>query len=85
VVPAEVKTGAAADVASRATRRQLVEYALAYHSPEVLLVDADAGTVATVGIPAGASRPARRLGAVLCALLVGAAVGFAAGLAVRLR
>jgi hypothetical protein len=82
-LPAEVKTGQAADLAARATRRQLLEYAVAYRSGATLLVDADAGTVAEVRFPAAAGAapaPARpgRGGAVVAALL-GALAGLAAG------
>jgi hypothetical protein len=87
-LPAEVKTGQAADLGARATRRQLLEYAVAYRSGATLLVDADAGTVAEVRFPAagapgtapgraGAVRAA--LVAALVALLVGAGLGLVAG------
>jgi hypothetical protein len=83
-LPAEVKTGQAADLAARATRRQLLEFAVAYRSGATLLVDADAGTVAEVSFPvaevAASARPAGgRGGAIVAALLGGAIAGLAAG------
>jgi hypothetical protein len=46
---AEVKTGRAAPaIANAATRRQLLEYLVAYRVDSVLLVDADAGSVTEV-------------------------------------
>jgi hypothetical protein len=83
-LPAEVKTGQAADLATRATRRQLLEYAVAYRSGATLLVDADAGTVAEVRFPAAAGTgqaPVRpgRLGPFVAVLLLGALAGLAAG------
>ncbi len=41
----EVKAGAHATVAHRATRRQLFEYAHAFSCRALLLVDADAGAI----------------------------------------
>jgi hypothetical protein len=84
ILPAEVKTGQAADLGNRATRRQLLEYAVAYRSGATLLVDADAGTVAEVcfpeaGAPAAAPPAGRRARAVVTALAVGAALGLLAG------
>ncbi|MBI5481065.1 MAG: hypothetical protein HY906_19565 [Deltaproteobacteria bacterium] len=86
-LPAEVKTGQAADLGARATRRQLLEYAVAYRSGATLLVDADAGTVAEVRFPAAgtpaAAHPAggrgARVAALATALLAGALGGLAAG------
>jgi hypothetical protein len=76
VLPAEVKTGGAADLATSATRRQLLEYAVAYRAGATLFVDADRGTVAEVTFTAGAAgRPRWR------SLAVGIALGVAAGLA----
>ena len=48
---AEVKTGAAALLASRATRRQLLEYAYAYGLDGVLLVDMAEGRIYRVEFP----------------------------------
>ncbi|HEY3354748.1 MAG TPA: hypothetical protein VGQ83_15955, partial [Polyangia bacterium] len=65
VLPAEVKTGAAADLAESATRRQLLEYAVAYGAGATLFVDADEGTVSEV-VFAASPPPARgRSGALL--------------------
>lgn len=47
----EVKTGARATVAHRATRRQLFEYAHAFSCRAVLLVDAGRGAVRRVEFP----------------------------------
>ena len=80
-LPAEVKTGAAADLAARATRRQLLEYAVGYGSGATLFVDADAGTVREVRFPAAPLPPRTgpRAPAVLAALVVGALAGLGAG------
>jgi len=48
---AEVKTGAAAAVTSRATRRQLLEYAYAYRRGAVLLVDMAEERIVRVEFP----------------------------------
>lgn len=48
---AEVKTGAAALISSRATRRQLLEYAYAYRLDAVLLVDMAAERIVRVEFP----------------------------------
>ncbi len=46
---AEVKTGRSApNLRNAATRRQLLEYALAYDSPTILLVDVEAGRIQEV-------------------------------------
>lgn len=45
---AEIKSGQSATVTSRATRRQLLEYAYAFGHDEVLLVDPGEGTVTHV-------------------------------------
>jgi hypothetical protein len=83
-LPAEVKTGQAADLAARATRRQLLEYAVGYGGGATLFVDADAGTVAEVRFPAAAApapgaRHGGRLGALATTLVLGALAGLAAG------
>jgi hypothetical protein len=84
-LPAEVKTGQAADLAARATRRQLLEYAVGYGGGATLFVDADAGTVAEVRFPAAPALAAAPVGrgararAVAVALLVGTLAGVAAG------
>jgi len=52
VYVAEVKTGAAAPrLDTAATRRQLLEYQVAYGADGVLLVDAEAGAVRVVDFP----------------------------------
>jgi len=48
---AEFKTGNAATIASAPTRRQLLEYALAFPDHGLLLVDASEGTLQEVGFP----------------------------------
>lgn len=54
---AEVKTGAkATELANRATRRQILEYAHAFEVDGILLVDADRGRVSTVRVPERAVR-----------------------------
>ena len=89
---AEVKTGAAAPrLETAATRRQLLEYQIAYGADGVLLVDAEAGQVRRVEFPtpiassapaaepvdepAPAPRPARVVAIALIAATVGAVVG----------
>ena len=55
---AEVKTGAAAPrIDTAATRRQLLEYQVAYGVDGVLLVDAEAGAVRVVDFPELAPAP----------------------------
>jgi hypothetical protein len=73
---AEVKTGAVAPRPDhRATRRQLLEYGMAYDADGVLLVDAERGAVHEVRFPGFPSRRSRRWRAVLWALVVGALAG----------
>lgn len=49
---AEIKTGKdAPHIGHRSTRRQILEYALAYDVSGILLVDADQGTVRQVQVP----------------------------------
>lgn len=72
---AEAKSGAVAtDPTERATRRQLLEYAVVYDTDGVLLVDTEAGTIATIEFPGLRRRaPWRAAGAGLAAgLLAGA-------------
>jgi hypothetical protein len=59
---AEVKTGPKATlVQTRATRRQLLEYAVAFQVDAVLLVDAEAGRIQEVAFPGvGLERPRSR-------------------------
>lgn len=73
---AEAKSGRRApDPANRGTRRQLLEYAIAYEADGVLLVDTERGEVAEVRFPA--LRPAPRAGLGWAAAL-GALAGAAA-------
>lgn len=48
---AEFKTGNAATIGAAPTRRQLLEYALAFPDHGLLLVDANEGTLQEVGFP----------------------------------
>lgn len=52
---AEIKSGESATVTSRATRRQLLEYAFAFGVDEVLLVDPGEGRVSRVRFRVGSS------------------------------
>lgn len=57
---AEVKTGTFAPrIETRATRRQLLEYRVAFEVDGVLLVDADAGTVRRIEFPLERRRAGR--------------------------
>jgi hypothetical protein len=59
---AEVKSGALApDLRHGATRRQLLEYSLAFGVPEVLLVDMADEKIRVVAFPVSASAPSRSL------------------------
>lgn len=81
---AEVKTGQKAPLITNAsTRRQLLEYRLAYQGTDgVLLVDAERGLVQEVRFPLAASAPRQgsspSLGRDLALLLLGAGLGAAA-------
>lgn len=76
---AEVKTGRAAPrLATRATRRQLLEYAHAFDADGVLLVDADRGTVHRVTLPA--PRTSTSLSRDLAMVAVGITIGALAAL-----
>lgn len=76
---AEVKTGRAAPrLSTRATRRQLLEYAHAFEAAGVLLVDADRGTVHRVTLPS--SRPLPSLSRDLAMVAIGIAIGALAAL-----
>lgn len=78
---AEVKTGAVAPrIATAATRRQLLEYLVAFDVDGVLLVDAERGVVHDVSFPTRDPMPAPRAPArafvlVLAGLAGGAALG----------
>jgi hypothetical protein len=82
---AEVKTGRIAPrIDNSATRRQLLEYRLAFDVDGVLLVDADAGRVDAVAFPLGGdARPRRTGGGRLVWLAAGVALGAAAAVAAR--
>jgi hypothetical protein len=83
---AEVKTGERApSLAHAPTRRQLLEYSVAFAVDGVLLVDVEAGLVQDVLFPSGPS--SRRLpGAVRALALLGlGALGALAGLHIALR
>lgn len=74
---AEVKTGARApSVDTAATRRQLLEYSVAYDASGVLLVDAERGDVTEVSFP-GHARSAPGAGGRLLAFALGGAAGAA--------
>jgi hypothetical protein len=79
---AEVKTGRAAPrIDTSATRRQLLEYRIAFDVDGVLLVDAEANRIHAVEFPLGASdtpRPSR-----LVWLLAGVVIGAAITIAMR--
>lgn len=71
---AEVKAGALAPrIGTIATRRQLLEYGVAFDVDGVLLVDAERGRVHRVGLPRGGERPPAGGGAL--SFLVGALSG----------
>jgi PD-(D/E)XK nuclease superfamily len=78
---AEVKTGAAAPrLDTAATRRQLLEYQVAYGADGVLLVDAEAGAVRVVDFPlARAPEPEAAAPTSWLLLAMAAAAGFLAG------
>lgn len=79
---AEVKTGRTApQMTTASTRRQLLEYRVAYQVDGVLLVDVEAARVVHVAFPLPAARPSSRITgwlAIVCALLAGAAAGLSA-------
>jgi hypothetical protein len=78
---AEVKTGRAAPkIDTPATRRQLLEYRIAFDVDGVLLVDAEAERVHAVEFPLGLSSPTppSRLAWLLAGIVVGALVTAAA-------
>ena len=77
---AEAKSGPRATVPTeRATRRQLLEYALVYDVDGVLLVNPEAGTVTTVEFPGLRAPP--RWSPLFIGFLCGAACGVALALA----
>ncbi|MCZ7678051.1 MAG: hypothetical protein M5U28_04430 [Sandaracinaceae bacterium] len=76
---AEVKTGAEApSITTRATRRQLLEYAHAFDVAGVLLVDPERGRVHRVTLPGPrrARGPARELAILALGAAAGAVIGF---------
>lgn len=81
---AEVKTGRLAPrITSASTRRQLLEYRMAYDVAGVLLVDAEAGRVVPVEFPLPKERAGRGPGALgLVAWLAAFCAGASAGLLV---
>ncbi len=82
---AEVKTGKEAPrLAHRPTRRQLLEYAHAFDTRGVLLVDAEAGRVHRVAVPGRGEAPRSRVGRDLALVLLGLVLG-AAGVWLSLR
>lgn len=79
---AEVKTGAEAPrITTRATRRQLLEYAHAFDVAGVLLVDPERGRVHRVSLPRARvvvpARPLRDLAILAIGLAAGAALAIA--------
>ncbi len=79
----EVKTGAVADPANRATRRQVLEYAWVYDVDAVYLFDADAGRLLAIRVPSAgpaqtATRGRRSWLPVVIALAAGLALGLTA-------
>jgi hypothetical protein len=76
---AEVKTGTAASLATPATRRQLLEYSIAYQVDGVLLVDVERGRIHEVQYPIIARRrdlTPKLIAAAIAALLVWFTVRF---------
>jgi hypothetical protein len=73
---AEVKTGSRAPrIETSATRRQLLEYRVAYAETEgVLLVDAEAGSVREVVFPIPALRRRSSFGSLTIGVMLGAAI-----------
>ncbi len=81
---AEVKTGRAAPrIDTPATRRQLLEYRIAFDVDGVLLVDAEAKRIHAVEFPLGmtATPPPSRIAWLLTGFVVGAVVTVTAGFA----
>lgn len=74
---ADAKTGGAAQVRSRATRRQLLEYLIAYEADAVLLVDADRERIIEVGFPYTKPKSASVIPLLLSALIGAGATWFA--------
>jgi hypothetical protein len=75
---AEVKTGKVAPRLDHApTRRQLLEYSVAFEADGVLLVDADEGRVTVVDLPTSARRERARGPAWMVPFFLGLAVGAA--------
>jgi hypothetical protein len=71
---AEVKTGSAANLATPATRRQLLEYSIAYDVDGVLLVDVERDRIHEVRYPTAKTRErsgiALRLSAAMVVLVI---------------
>ena len=71
---AEVKSGAeSARIGNAATRRQLIEYRLAFDVDGILLVDAYAGRIVEVELPRAKPAPPTRTALVVCLLLAAGA------------
>jgi hypothetical protein len=67
---AEVKSGAeSARIGNAATRRQLIEYRLAFDVDGILLVDAYAGRIVEVELPKTQPPPPTKTALVVCVLL----------------
>jgi Holliday junction resolvase-like predicted endonuclease len=77
---AEVKTGKFAPrIDTAATRRQLLEYRVAFDADGVLLVDADTGKISSIDFPLPIARRAQRSSAwMIIAAIVGAAAAIGA-------
>jgi len=76
----EVKTGAVAPrIETSATRRQILEYRIAFDVDGVVLVDAESGRLHEITFPALAklARPAPRAGVIFALLIAAAATGLA--------
>ncbi|HET6612507.1 MAG TPA: hypothetical protein VFG83_10975 [Kofleriaceae bacterium] len=77
---AEAKTGTKmSTLGCAATRRQVLEYLIAYEVDAVLLVDVDAGRITEVSLPAAVrGRPSAGLAVTMAATLLGLFAGAAA-------
>lgn len=71
---AEVKTGTAASLAMPSTRRQLLEYSIAYQVDGVLLVDVERGRIHEVRYPTAKTRERSRIALWLSAAAMAALV-----------
>jgi hypothetical protein len=81
---AEVKTGThATQLSNRATRRQLLEYAHAFDTEGVLLIDADTSRIAFVRVPERIRKPETSSFVGKVALVIGIAIALV--LLIRMR